>query len=151
VRIRQISRWAKGHNSVMMRYGIDLIFSQNTSTLEKLDGALLLGVYAYAPILIIGWAATWILFFLGETPYLLSGILSIAYYGTFGNFATFFQLAAAVRLDAVNQRIRLLPFTFVGFLVSVFAVSRATLSQISLTGRKKPFHWSKTERFRKAA
>src|SRR5438270_4084712 len=51
VRVRQIMRWAKGHNQVMVRYSAAVLRSRNLSFRERIDGALLLGVYAMAPVL----------------------------------------------------------------------------------------------------
>src|ERR1700687_6016626 len=56
VRIKQIMRWAKGHNQAMMTYGFHLLLGKNHATLrERIDGTLLLGVYAMAPITPLGW------------------------------------------------------------------------------------------------
>jgi len=72
-------------------------------------------------------------------------ILLVTSYSTIGNFATFYEVAAAARLDGSRGRIRLLPFVFLGFLVSLFAVSRATLSQILPRKRSEELMWHKTE------
>jgi cellulose synthase/poly-beta-1,6-N-acetylglucosamine synthase-like glycosyltransferase len=150
VRIRQIMRWAKGHNQALANYGFRLLFGKHLATWrERVDGFLLLGVYAMAPITLVGWVLALAVFYQGTNP--LHGViamLSFAAYAAMGNFAAFFEIAAAARLDSTRQRICLLPFLVLGFLVSIFAVSRAILSQMMapLTGAQ--FHWDKTERFR---
>src|SRR6202023_1961247 len=49
VRIKQIMRWAKGHNQAMVTYSLRLLLGKHRATLrERIDGALLLGVYAMA-------------------------------------------------------------------------------------------------------
>jgi hypothetical protein len=68
-----------------------------------------------------------------------------------GNMAAFFEIAAAVRLDRNQQRVRLLPLLIVGFLVSIISVSRAALSQTIAYFMQAELHWDKTERFRKVA
>jgi cellulose synthase/poly-beta-1,6-N-acetylglucosamine synthase-like glycosyltransferase len=153
VRIKQIMRWAKGHNQAMVTYGLQLLFGQHRATLrERLDGALLLGVYIMAPFTMVGWVLALTVFYQGVAP--LHGVLAIlgvTAYATVGNMAAFFEIAAAVRLDGNCKRIRLLPFLILGFTVSIFAVSWAAFSQVkdALTGAE--FHWDKTERYRKAA
>jgi len=153
VRIKQIMRWAKGHNQAMVTYGLQLLFGQHRATLrERLDGALLLGVYIMAPFTMVGWVLALAVFYQGVAP--LHGvlvILGVTAYATVGNMAAFFEIAAAVRLDGNCKRIRLLPFLILGFTVSIFAVSWAAFSQVkdALTGAE--FHWDKTERYRKAA
>jgi len=153
VRIKQIMRWAKGHNQAMVTYGLHLLLGTHRASLrERIDGALLLGVYIMAPVTLLGWLLALAVFFAGIAP--LHGVvalLALTAYSVIGNFAAFFEIAAAVRLDGNRQRICLLPFLVLGFTVSILSVSRAAFSQIrdALTGAE--FHWDKTERFRTVA
>jgi len=150
VRVKQIMRWAKGHNQALASYGLHLLFGRHRATLrERIDGFLLLGVYIMAPVTLLGWLLALGVFYEGIAP--LHGVialLSITAYSAVGNFAAFFEIAAAARLDYTRQRICLLPFLILGFGVSIFSVSRAFISQLMapLTGAQ--FHWDKTERFR---
>ena len=153
VRIKQIMRWAKGHNQAMVTYALRLLFGKHRATLrERLDGTLLLGVYIMAPVTLVGWMLALAVFYRGIAP--LHGVivlLSLTAYAAIGNLAAFFEIAAAVRLDGNRRRIALLPFLVLGFAVSIFSVSRATIGQTidAITGAE--FHWDKTERFRRAA
>lgn len=153
VRIKQIKRWAKGHNQAMVTYGLHLLLGKHRASLrERIDGTLLLGVYIMAPVTLVGWCLALAVFYAGIAP--LHGVialLSLTAYAAIGNLAAFFEIAAAVRLDGNRKRIVLLPFLILGFAVSIFSVSHATVSQIkdALTGAE--FRWDKTERFRKAA
>jgi hypothetical protein len=144
-------RWAKGHNQAMVTYGLRLLLGKHRATLrERIDGALLLGVYAMAPVTLLGWALALAVFFQGVTP--LHGVIamfSLTAYAALGNLAAFFEIAAAARLDGTPKRICLLPFLILGFAVSIFSVSRAALSQISDLVTGAELHWDKTERFRK--
>ncbi len=153
VRIKQIMRWAKGHNQAMVTYALRLLLGKHRATLrERLDGTLLLGVYIMAPVTLFGWVLALAVFYCGITP--LHGfiaLLSLTAYAAIGNLAAFFEIAAAVRLDGNRKRVALLPFLILGFAVSIFSVSRAALAQTidAVTGAE--LHWDKTERFRKAA
>jgi cellulose synthase/poly-beta-1,6-N-acetylglucosamine synthase-like glycosyltransferase len=153
VRIKQIMRWAKGHNQVMMAYGLHLLLGKHRATpRERIDGALLLGVYAMAPVTLVGWALALGVFYQGVAP--LHGVialLSLTAYAALGNLAAFFEIAAAVRLDGSRKRIALLPFLILGFAVSIFSVSRAAVSQIADRLSGAEFHWDKTERFRRVS
>jgi cellulose synthase/poly-beta-1,6-N-acetylglucosamine synthase-like glycosyltransferase len=153
VRIKQIMRWAKGHNQAMATYSIRLLLGRHRATLrERIDGTLLLGVYAMAPITMIGWILALGVFYQGVAPlHGILAILAITAYASVGNMAAFFEIAAAVRLDSNRNRISLLPFLVLGFAVSIFAVSHAAWSQLIGLVTKAEFHWDKTERFRKAA
>ena len=149
-RIRQIMRWAKGHNQALGNYGMQLLFGKHLATWrERVDGFLLLGVYAMAPITVVGWFLALAVFYQGTNP--LHGVIammSFAAYAATGNFAAFFEIAAAAKLDSTRQRICLLPFLALGFLVSILAVSRAVVSQMMAPVTGAQFHWDKTERFR---
>jgi cellulose synthase/poly-beta-1,6-N-acetylglucosamine synthase-like glycosyltransferase len=153
VRIKQIMRWAKGHNQAMVTYSLHLLFGKHRASLrERLDGTLLLGVYIMAPVTVVGWILALTAFYHGIAPlHGIVAILSVTAYAAVGNLAAFFEIAAAVRLDGNRRRLNLLPFLILGFTVSIFSVSWATFTQIkdAITGAE--FHWDKTERFRKAA
>ncbi len=145
-RLRQIRRWAKGHNQAAARYGMSLLRSGRTKFFEKLDGWLLLGVYTMSPVLVLGWGLGIVLWYLGVIKPGLIIILLVVSYSTLGNFATFFEVASAAHLDGSLGRIQLLPFIFLGFLVSLFAVTRASLSQLLPQRRNEELLWHKTER-----
>jgi cellulose synthase/poly-beta-1,6-N-acetylglucosamine synthase-like glycosyltransferase len=150
VRIKQIMRWAKGHNQVLAAYGLELLFGKHRATFrERIDGFLLLGVYAMAPLTVVAWLLALTLFYEGVAP--LQGVIALlafTAYSATGNFAAFFEIAAAARLDYTRQRICLLPFLVLGFVVSIFSVSRACVDQLLAPITGAQFHWDKTERFR---
>ena len=75
-------------------------------------------------------------------------MLGVAAYGTLGNFAAFFEVAAATRLDGSGNRVRLLPFLVFGFLVSLVSVSKAAVVQALQSFAGEEQHWQKTERYR---
>jgi cellulose synthase/poly-beta-1,6-N-acetylglucosamine synthase-like glycosyltransferase len=150
VRIRQIMRWAKGHNQAMVQYAAALSHRKDVSWWERLDGILLLGVYAMAPVLMLGWLLALMLFYTGAPIGGGVAVLGLAAFTTLGNFAAFFEIAAATRLDGSRLRIRLLPFTFLGFSVSLVSVSRAAWQQIIEPLLGKEMVWHKTERSRVA-
>jgi cellulose synthase/poly-beta-1,6-N-acetylglucosamine synthase-like glycosyltransferase len=150
VRIKQIMRWAKGHNQALFAFGLEILFGKHRATLrERIDGFFLLGVYAMAPLTMIAWLLALGLFYKGVAP--LQGVvalLAFTAYAATGNFAAFFEIAAAARLDNTRQRICLLPFLVLGFVVSIFSVSRACADQLLAPFTGTQFHWDKTERFR---
>jgi|APMI01.1.fsa_nt_gi cellulose synthase/poly-beta-1,6-N-acetylglucosamine synthase-like glycosyltransferase len=148
-RIRQIKRWAKGHNQALRRYVTALMLNRaHLPTWQVIDGVLLLGVFAVPLVLMLGWLCTMVLFYTGYPPaWGMVTVLAISSFNTVGNFAAFFQVAAANRLDGSRERIRMLPFLFLGFLVSTISVGRAALSRASWI-RGRPVEWQKTERHR---
>jgi len=152
VRIRQIKRWARGHNQSLFRYAGKCMFTSKSTLRSRIDGVLLLGVYMMSPIMLLGWILAITLFYMGENN-LLGGALAlfaIASYGTLGNSAAFFEIGAASYLDRSGSRIKLLPLSFLNFLISMLAISQATLIPAQRTHKGGNARWDKTKRFRKA-
>lgn len=145
VRLRQILRWAKGHNQALRAHAWPLFFDKRASWRERWDGLLLLNVYLASPILLLGWLLGIALWYLGETRPGLIVILAVTSYSTLGNFATFFEVTAAAYLDGTRERIRLLPFVMLGFLTSLFAISGSTLRQLLPNLRRGEVRWHRTE------
>lgn len=151
VRVRQIMRWAKGHNQAALRYSGRLLFSRGVSFAERMDGLLLLGVYAMSPLLLLGWILAIFLFYCTINHWLAGALAMFALmgYGALGNFAAYFEISAAVYLDGNRNRIRLLPLNLFGFLISLLAIARATWNQFFfdwLLGQG--LVWDKTVRYR---
>jgi cellulose synthase/poly-beta-1,6-N-acetylglucosamine synthase-like glycosyltransferase len=149
VRVRQIMRWAKGHNQAMVSYLFQTARNSSLSWLERVDGVLLLGVYLMGPVLLLGWLLAVVLFYTGVQIGGGVTVLALGAFTTLGNFAAFFEIATAARLDGSRQRIRLLPLTLFGFTVSLISVSRAGWQQAreQILGHSE-LVWDKTERSR---
>ncbi len=157
VRFRQISRWAKGHNQAMVRYASRVIFSRQLSWTQRLDGLALLGVFLMSPVLLVGWVLSAIVALAGSTftgdlvPWEFWLLLIVTCLTTVGNFAAFVQVAAAAHLDGHRQRIRLLPIMFCGFVVSLMAITKASIDGLLLDPLlRRELKWDKTARYRKA-
>ncbi|WP_369751066.1 glycosyltransferase [Bordetella sp. FB-8] len=151
MRIGQISRWSRGHNQVLMKNLIRLVLNGDLRFRERLDGALLLGVFMMSPVLILGWMLATALFFISPQYWVLGWLAfsALLAYGALGTNAAFFEIAAATYLDGNRNRIRLLPFSMLGFLISMVTISKAALSQLVDYLRRKELTWHKTERFRR--
>ncbi|KQP13302.1 glycosyl transferase family 2 [Pseudorhodoferax sp. Leaf267] len=154
VRMRQIKRWSKGHNQAMVRHCGGLLRNRTLRWTERLDGFLLLGVYMMSPVLLLGWVLSVLMYFTVSMQWLAPALLLMAFmvHSALGNFAAFFEIATAVHLDRSNRRIRLLAFSFLGFIVSAVAIARSVIDQLLLDrlGGGK-FHWDKTVRYRRAS
>jgi len=148
VRVRQIMRWAKGHNQAMVKYSGAVLTRPGLTFRERLDGFLLLFVYMMGPVLLLGWGLAIWLFYSGAEINSQLAVLALAGFTTLGNFAAFFEIAAAAHLDHSRARVRLLPLTFLGFAVSLISVSRAAFQQVLDPVLRKELVWDKTERSR---
>ncbi|MDH4395597.1 MAG: glycosyltransferase [Limnobacter sp.] len=153
VRIKQVTRWAKGHNQVMARYWWKFATSPYLTLSQRLDGLLLLFVFLVPLLMLVGWCLALGLYFLNAGSMLsqLIPIFALMIYGTLGNFAAFFEIVVAVLIDGNRKRLRLLPFNLLGFFVSLFAISGAVWSLMLDSLLKREMVWDKTIRYRNEA
>lgn len=150
VRIRQITRWSDGHNQALRDHAGAVVRGPLRGFAQRVDALLLLGVYAVAPMTIIGWLATLFLWYAGHNVTGWIAVILVACYNTLGNFAAFFEVAAAARLDGHHRRTRLLPFLLVGYLVSLVAIVRGmTPGRRGNAGQggRRSVIWHKTTRY----
>ncbi|MFY7906505.1 MAG: glycosyltransferase [Burkholderiaceae bacterium] len=151
VRIKQVKRWAKGHNQVLLRHGYRFATSPFLTGAERLDGVLLLCVFVLPPVLLLGWLLAIGLYFFNAGALLtqLISVFALMAYGTLGNFAAFFEIAMAVLLDGKRNRLRLLPFSLLGFVVSLMAISLSVWDLLLDRVLRRDMVWEKTIRYRK--
>jgi cellulose synthase/poly-beta-1,6-N-acetylglucosamine synthase-like glycosyltransferase len=151
VRRRQIMRWATGHTQCLHRFWHTLILTRWLTLPERIDALFVLGCYWTAPILILGWFASLVLFFTPEahTAPILLVALALVGYQLFGNQATFLELGVGALLDGNQRRILLMPLNLFNFFASTGAISSALM--LFYLGRffgKGKHHWHKTQRYR---
>ncbi len=151
-RIRQIIRWAKGHNQSLYRYFAYVAGNRSLRLAERVDALLLLGVFIMSPLVLIGWTIGIILFYQGDM--LLYGsylpLLAIISYSAVGNSAAFFEIASAVYLDGGRRRLLLLPFNFFNFVISILSITCGMITHACSRPEKRE-KWDKTMRFRVAS
>jgi len=150
-RAGQIKRWARGHSQVMFKYLWPVLKSPRISIWEKIDGTLLLCIYAVPFLISIGIAASLALFFIGEMQIVESIFLFflVVVYHTFGNFAPFNQIGMAALLDGMTYRTRLIPFIFFVFLYNLWNASLGFINALVDFVSRREVSWQKTDRFRR--
>lgn len=150
-RSRQIGRWAMGHNQTLARHIRGVLSSRRLRGIEKIDGLLLLCIYLMPVLTLTAFLLITLLFYLGQPlpfDWLLLG-LGVFLYGSLGNFAAFFELAAGCYLDGKRSNARLLPLVLLSFIVSLVAVIRITLRQVFIDSLfRRELVWHKTARYR---
>jgi len=153
VRVRQVKRWARGHNQVLARYWLRFAASRWVTLRERVDGLMLMFIFAMPICLLSGWIVAIALYFLGAADLLLAYIplLALMTYSTLGNFAAFFEMVVAVLLDGNRNRVRLLPLNLLGFFVSLFAICQAVLGALVDRVIGRGLVWDKTLRYRAAS
>lgn len=157
VRFRQINRWAKGHNEVLVKYVGQVFTMRNVPWRLRIDGVALLGVFMMSPVLLLGWILASLLVLFGNHGGMGINVAALMFalsacFACMGNFAAFFEIAAAVHLDGHRHRLRLIPVMLIGFGVSVMAITKASLDGLLLDKIfKRSFQWDKTARYRSPA
>lgn len=145
-RMRQVVRWARGHNQALLKYFWPLIFNRRVKLRVKIDGIMLLGVYVLSPLLVFAWATALSLWHLGVNEPGLIIILAVSTYAVLGNFATFFEVAAATHLDRTRERATLLPLLSFGFLVTALSVTYGAFVQLASASPHRRGFWHRTAR-----
>jgi cellulose synthase/poly-beta-1,6-N-acetylglucosamine synthase-like glycosyltransferase len=151
VRSRQIRRWATGHTECLHEFWRGLLRSKYLSSAERIDSLFVLACYLTAPVLVLGWLASLVLFLVPHAP--LSPVFLVALlfvgYQLFGNQATFLELGSAALLDGNHRRVMLLPLNLFNFFASTGAICQALfiyyLGGFFGSGHH---HWHKTKRYR---
>ena len=149
VRARQVRRWARGHNRVVFKRLLSVLFNRRMSFGERFDGILLLGVYAVPAILAIGIIDTLFLFFLGEMELLSTWIMLvfIGAYNSFGNFAPFYEIAAALMMDGGKQDVKLMPLISFNFYFYMWNITLGFFDNLGDMLTRRQAKWDKTVRF----
>ncbi|MGQ3887984.1 glycosyltransferase [Legionella sp. CNM-1927-20] len=151
VRISQISRWAKGHNQVLAHHFLKTIFGRNLTLVQRLDGLLLLFLYLVSPLLFIGWLLFILAYYLDIVPgaSTILGFLIIISFSGAGNFTIFHEISTGIFLDNLRNiranRMRLLPFSYFNFFVSLIVLTKVFIKQITVDLFKKDIVWVRTE------
>lgn len=149
VRAKQIRRWSRGHNQVMFGYFFKTIVSSYMNLREKLDGILLLLVYAVPFLLLLGHVASILLFLVGSME-LIAGwwvLLFLGMYCAFGNFAPFFEIGTALFLDGVKREVFLLPLLLFNFYFYMWNISLGFCDAVADVITRRKAKWDKTVRF----
>lgn len=137
---------------MLFRYLGKVILTPNMNWREKVDGILLLLVYAVPFFLALGQLDSFILFFLGEMD-IFAGwwvLLFIGVYCSFGNFAPFYEIGTGLMLDGVKGETMLLPLIMFNFYFYMWNISLGFLDAIADIITKRKVSWAKTKRFAKA-
>lgn len=151
VRGKQIRRWSRGHNEVLFKYFFKFLLTRKMRFGEKLDGMLLLLVYAVPFILGLAQIDCLLLFFLGRMD-ILAGwgvLLFLGVYNTWGNFAPFFEIGAGAFLDGMDDELLALPNLCFSFYFYMWYISLGFIDAIVDRVTHRSVKWNKTVRFNK--
>lgn len=151
VRRRQIRRWAMGHTECLHAFWRNWLRGKRLDTMEKVDGLFVLACYLTAPVLVLGWLASLVLFFSPQASIPVEFLVALIFVGyqLFGNQATFLELGSAALLDGNRRRVLLLPLNLFNFFASTGAICSALAGfYFGRFSGSNNDHWDKTKRFR---
>jgi cellulose synthase/poly-beta-1,6-N-acetylglucosamine synthase-like glycosyltransferase len=127
MREKQLTRWAIGHDQCLFEYFFTTLKSPVLTFWQKVDGVLLLGVYATPFLILVGWLIG-IFTYLTGAPWwssLFPGILFAFAYNHIGNVAVFAEVGGGLFLDKRRRSIWLLPLMFLDLLANVWVCTKA--------------------------
>jgi len=128
----QVRRWAIGHNYCLFDYLLRTATSRFLPFWRKLDGVMLLGVYAMPFLQMVGWILG-IYSYLFQPPFwspLLFALFLTLAYNVVGNLALFSEIGSACYLDRRSRSIWLLPLMLPIVLYYVIVGTRAFIDSI---------------------
>lgn len=148
-RTKQLSRWAVGHNNVMLDYIGPTLRSRLLTRRQKAEAVLLLGVYLAPVILLAGWIASIYLTFASSGWYLTvyTSVLGSLSFNAWGNLAAFNEIGSALLLDRRRRSILLLPLGLFSSFAGMWICTGALVKTIRSRIRKTQVQWDKTPRY----
>lgn len=151
-RAKQISRWSRGHNQVLLSKFFKFFFSSNISESRRFDGTLTIFIYLLPSLWWLSWFACLFLFYVGKVSFFtgLVPIILTLIHGSVGNFAPFFQIAMGNMVDGSSDRVKILPWFFLYFAFSLWYTSVGFWKALVDVVSQRTPQWDKTQRARKA-
>lgn len=152
VRFKQVRRWSCGHNQCLFRYLWPVLTTRKQPIERRLDAAFVLLFFLFPPLSLINLLAAIIyptLF--AYPPFNFAIIGALAFVVGFGNFAPYFQIAAAASRDDQPGAAAMLPFLYLSSTVSLLAATQGLWFALRGMLFKRELRWDKTLRFRTAA
>ncbi len=142
---RQRLRWVMGHMQCLRKHMGGLLRSR-VSLARKVDGMLLLWVYAVPILVSLAWVVG--VYSVLVRPPLWVGLIPAAIatlvYGAIGNFAPFYEVGAGILLEKRPAWLVLLPLLLVSFFVCIAVSWVAVLKLAWAKVRGKEVKWAHT-------
>jgi cellulose synthase/poly-beta-1,6-N-acetylglucosamine synthase-like glycosyltransferase len=149
IRMKQVRRWAYGHNECMFRYFFKVLGCKRQPLVRRLDASLVLLFYMF-PVLSLVCLVMSLFYplFFNYPPFNFSVVPAISFMIGFGNFSPYFQIMVGAYKDRQSASIVSLPFIFMSSTISMIASVSAFYMNIYHWIAGSQFRWDKTTRFR---
>jgi cellulose synthase/poly-beta-1,6-N-acetylglucosamine synthase-like glycosyltransferase len=152
IRMKQVRRWACGHDQCLFRYLIPTLTTSRQPLHKRLDAALVLCFYLLPALAFANLLASLVYPTLFSYPPLNFAIVSaVAFVMSFGNFAPYVQIMAAAVRDRQPEAARMLPLIAVSSTISMLAAIHGLWMAIKSTAFGSKLSWDKTVRYRKTS
>jgi cellulose synthase/poly-beta-1,6-N-acetylglucosamine synthase-like glycosyltransferase len=152
IRMKQVRRWACGHNQCLLRYLVPTLTTREQPLYKRLDAALVLCFYLLPVLAFANLLAALVYPTLYAYPPLNFAVVSaVAFAMSFGNFAPYLQIMAAAIRDRQPDAVRLLPLIVISSTISMLAATHGLWLAIRSIAFGKALKWDKTVRYRKTA
>jgi cellulose synthase/poly-beta-1,6-N-acetylglucosamine synthase-like glycosyltransferase len=151
-RFRQVRRWACGHDQCLFRYFLPVLASRRHPLARRLDAALVLLFFLFPPLALANLVAALIYPTLYPYPPFNFALVSVApFIVSFGNFAPYFQIIAAVLRDRQPRAAAMLPLLFISSAISMLAACSGLVLAVRGILLNRAVGWDKTIRYRRSA
>jgi cellulose synthase/poly-beta-1,6-N-acetylglucosamine synthase-like glycosyltransferase len=152
VRFRQVRRWACGHDQCLFRYFWPVLTARGRPLLRRIDAALVLLFFLFPPLALANLVAALIYPTLYPYPPFNFALVSVApFIVSFGNFAPYFQIVAAVLRDRQPRATAMLPLLFISSAISMLAACSGLILAVRGLVLNRSVAWDKTSRYRRSA
>ncbi|HEX2560225.1 glycosyltransferase family 2 protein [Phenylobacterium sp.] len=149
VRFRQVRRWACGHNQCLFKYFGAVVSTPRQTPLRRLDAALVLLFFLFPPLSLLSLAAALAYPTLySYPPFNFAVVSALSFVIGFGNFAPYFQIAAAAMRDRQVAALAMLPLIFLSSAISMVAATQGLFFALRGLWFNAHLSWDKTARFR---
>ena len=148
-RIKQVRRWAYGHNECLFRYFFKVLGCTRQPLIRRIDAAVVLLFYVF-PVLSVFCLVLALFYplFFSYPPFNLSVVPALSFMIGFGNFSPYFQILIGAHKDGQLESVAPLPFIFVSSSISMLASVSAFYMNVKHALAGSRLSWDKTVRFR---
>lgn len=151
IRLKQVRRWACGHNQCLLRYFWATLTTAEQPLHKRLDAALVLTFYLLPPLSAANLVAALIYpTVYAYPPFNFAVVSAVAFVMSFGNFAPYLQIMAAAIRDRQPDAVRMLPLIVVSAAISMVAATQGLWMALRSAAFNQRIGWDKTTRYRKA-
>ncbi len=149
VRLKQVRRWAYGHNECLFRYLVPVLRCTKQPLIRRLDAALVLFFYMF-PVMSLACLVLSLFYplFYNYPPFNFAVIPAISFMIGFGNFSPYFQIMVGAHKDNQSHSVVSLPFIFISSSISMLAALSAFFMNVTHKLAGTRMGWDKTTRFR---